>query len=76
MFVVWFAYFTSTANPSESRSTPAEVQPIRDKRQSHSVYNGDVSGNQNEGVHGKKSINGVKRKDSAATNAVKVDKLP
>ena len=52
--VVQFAYFTEIANTREVQPTPAGIQPIRDQRQSHSVYNGDVSDNQNEGLRGKK----------------------
>lgn len=37
-------------NSRESQPTLSGMEPISDKRQSHSVYNGDVSANQSEGL--------------------------
>ena len=54
MDVVHFAMFIGNPNSRDERSVSGENEPISNKRQSHSLYNGDVSPNQNEPARGKK----------------------
>ena len=54
--MVRFSFSSQSLGKCTEKSSLGGIQPVEDQHKSHQIYNGDVSGDQHEEPHGKKTL--------------------